>query len=161
VVVSSSLVEMYVKCGSMEDAWKVFNKMLTHDLVAWNAMILGHVKYGQGQKAIALAQEMQQDGLEPDPVTFAGVLSACASLGALGEGRCVHEWIVQCGLESDVDLGSRLVDMYAKCGSIEEAWRVFNIMPTDNLAKWNPILEAYAIYGHINELLDFLNSWTF
>ncbi len=153
VVVSSSLVDMYVKCGSMEDAWRVFNKMPTHDLVAWNAMILGHVKYGQGQKALALAQEMRQDGVEPDPVTFAGVLSACASLGALREGRCVHEQIIQCGLESDVDLGSRLVDMYAKCGSIEEAWRVFNIMPTDNLAKWNAILEAYAIHGHVNEAL--------
>jgi pentatricopeptide repeat protein len=70
VVVSSSLVELYVKCGSMEDAWRVSNKMPTHDLVAWNAMILGHVKYGQGQKALALGQEMQQDGGGARPCHF-------------------------------------------------------------------------------------------
>ncbi len=85
VYVGSSLVDMYAKCGSIEDAWRVFNIMPTHDVVAWSAMILGHVKCGQGQKALELFDQMQQDGVEPDSVTFIGVVNACASVGALDE----------------------------------------------------------------------------
>ncbi len=50
--------DMYAKCGSIEDAHRVFNKMLSHDVVTWNVMIFGHVKYGQGQKALELYQQM-------------------------------------------------------------------------------------------------------
>jgi pentatricopeptide repeat protein len=61
--VGNSLVDMYAKCGSMEDACKVFNKMSSHNVVSWNAMILGHVKCGQAQKALELFQQMQEEGL--------------------------------------------------------------------------------------------------
>jgi hypothetical protein len=64
---------------------------------------------------------MQQEGVQPDSVTFVGVLNACASIIALEEGRCVHHQIIQSGLESDVFVGNSLLDMYAKCGSIEDA----------------------------------------
>jgi pentatricopeptide repeat protein len=94
VFVGSSLVDMYAKCGSLEDAWRVFNKMPSRDVVAWNTMIFGHVKCGQGQKALDLLRQMQQEGVWPNPVTFVGVLNACASIGALEEGRCDHEQII-------------------------------------------------------------------
>jgi pentatricopeptide repeat protein len=129
IFVGSSLVDMYAKCGSIEDAWRVFNKMPSRDVVTWNAIVLGHVKCGQGQKALELFQEMQQEGVQPDSVTFVGVLNACASAVALEEGRCIHQQILQSGLESDVFVGSSLVDMYAKCGSIADAWSVFHEMP--------------------------------
>jgi pentatricopeptide repeat protein len=61
--VGNSLVDMYAKCGSMEDACKVFNKMSSHNVVSWNAMILGHVKCEQAQKALELFQQMQEEGL--------------------------------------------------------------------------------------------------
>jgi pentatricopeptide repeat protein len=64
------------------------------------------------------------------PVTFIGVLNACASILALEEGRCVHVQIIQNSRDSDVFVGSSLVDMYAKCGSMDEAWRVFDKMPS-------------------------------
>ncbi len=68
--------------------------------------------------------------MHPNTVTFVGVLNACASVVALKEGRSVHEQIIQSGCESDVFVGSSLVDMYAKCGSLEDAWRVFHKMPS-------------------------------
>jgi len=83
VYVGSSLVDMYAKCGSIEDAWRVFNKMPSRDVVTWTAMILGHVKCGQGQKALELFQQMQREGVWPNSVTFVGVLNACASVIAL------------------------------------------------------------------------------
>ncbi len=80
---SNSLVDMYAKCGSIEDAWKVFNRMPAHDVVSWSAIILGHVKCGHGLKALGLYQQMQQEGVKPVPVTFVGILNDCASVAAL------------------------------------------------------------------------------
>ncbi len=136
VFVGSSLVDMYAKCGIIEDAGSVFNKMPSWNVDTWSAVILGHVKCRQGQKALELFRQMQQEGVQPDSVTFVGVLNACAgvavcaSVALFKEGRCVHQHIVQSGLESDVFVGSSLVDMYAKCGSLDDAWRLFNKMPS-------------------------------
>jgi len=89
-----------------------------------------HVKLGQGQKALELFQQMQQEGVQPDSVTFVEVLNACASVVALKEGSSVHDQIIQSALESAVFVGNSLVNMYGKCRSIEDAWRVFTKMPS-------------------------------
>jgi pentatricopeptide repeat protein len=77
-----------------------------------------------------LFQQLQQEGVCPSSITFVGVLNACGSIVAVEGGRCVHQQIIQSGLESEVCVGSSLVDMYAKCGNIKDAWRVFNKMPS-------------------------------
>jgi pentatricopeptide repeat protein len=119
--VGNSLVDMYAKCGSMEDACKVFNKMSSHNVVSWNAMILRHVKCGQAQKALELFQQIQEEDLQqPDPVTLGGVLNACANVVALKQGRGVHEQIIQSSWESDVFLMSSLVDIMQNVGP----WRM-------------------------------------
>ncbi|CAK9215698.1 unnamed protein product [Sphagnum troendelagicum] len=104
--------------------------MPSQDVVTWTTMISGHVKCGQGQKALELFQQMQQEGVQPDSVTFVGVLNACASVVVLEDGRFAHEQIIERGWDSDVFVGSSLVDMYSKCGSMEDAWSVFNEMPS-------------------------------
>jgi pentatricopeptide repeat protein len=147
VFVANSLVDMYAKCGRIEDAWKVFNKMPSPDVVTWNATVLGHVKCGQGQKALELFQQMQQEGVQPNSVTFMGVLNACASMIVLEEGRCVHQHIIGWGWNSDVFVGSSLVDMYAKCGSMKDAWSVFNKMPSQDVVTWTTILGGCAMHG--------------
>jgi pentatricopeptide repeat protein len=81
-------------------------------------MISGYVKCEQGQKALDLFQQMQQEGVKLDRITLVGVLNACASVVALDEGMRAHELIMQRGWDSDVFLGSSLVDMYAKCGHV-------------------------------------------
>jgi pentatricopeptide repeat protein len=151
--VGSSLVDMYAKCGSMEEASRVFNKLSSRAVVCWTAMIFGHVKGGEGHKALELFQKMQQEGVQPDTVTYVGVLNACASIMALEEGRCAHEQIIQSGCESDVFVGSSLVDMYAKCGSMEDACRVFNSMPSHDVFSWNALLGGFAMHGQGKEAL--------
>jgi len=154
VFVGSSLVDMYAKCGSMEEAWKVFNKMSSRDVVSWTAMILGNVKCGEGQAALELFQQMQQEGVLPNPITFVGVLNACASVLALEEGRRAHKQIIESDFESNVFVRSSLVDMYAKCGSMEEAWRVFNKMSSHDVVSWNALLRGFAMHGHGEETLQ-------
>ncbi|CAK9264941.1 unnamed protein product [Sphagnum jensenii] len=156
--VGSSLVDMYAKCGSMEDAWSVFNKMPSRDAVTWTAMILGHVNCGQGQKALDLFHQMQEEGVQPDAVTFVGVLNACASLMALEEGRSVHQQMIQCACHLDAFVGSSLVDMYAKCGSIEEASRVFNKLPSQAVVCWTAMIFGHVKYGEGHKALDLFHQ---
>ncbi len=79
--VGNSLVDMYAKCGSIEDVQKVFDMMLKHNVVSWSTMILGHVTCGQALKALKLFQQMQHEGVQPDLLIFVGVLNASASAG--------------------------------------------------------------------------------
>jgi len=127
--------------------------MATHDVVSWNAMIMGYVKCGQGRKALELFKQLQHKGVEADPVTFVGVLNVCTSVGALEEGKHVHEQIIQCGFESDIFVGRSLIDMYVKCGAVEDAQRVFNMITTRNLAAWNAMLGGYAMHGQAKKAL--------
>ncbi len=154
IFVGSSLVDMYAKCGHMEDALRVFNKMPSRDVVTWSALILGHVKYGQGQKALELFRQMQQEGVHPDGVTYVGVLNACASIMALEEGRCAHEQIIQSGYELDPFVGNSLVDMYVKCGSMEDAWSVFNKMPSRDAVTWTAMILGHVNCGQGQKALD-------
>ncbi|CAM6094164.1 unnamed protein product [Calypogeia fissa] len=145
--VSNSLVDMYSKCGSIEDAWAVFNKLPTRNVVTWNAMIQGYVKCGQGQKALDLYRQMQREGMEPDNGIFVAVLNACATVGALEEGRRVHERIIETNSESDLYVGNSLLDMYAKCGTIDDAWRVFNKLPVRDAVTWGAMILGYVKCG--------------
>ncbi len=97
VFVGCSMVDMYAKCGSMEDAQGVFSKMPSQDVNTWTAMMLGHVKCSQGKKTLEMFQQMQQEGVRPNFVIFVGVVNACPSLVALEEVRHSHEQIIQSG----------------------------------------------------------------
>jgi pentatricopeptide repeat protein len=95
VFVGCSMVDMYAKCGSMEDAQGVFSKMPSQDVNTWTAMMLGHVKCSQGKKTLEMFQQMQQEGVRPNFVIIVGVVNACPSLVALEEARHSHEQIIQ------------------------------------------------------------------
>jgi len=77
----------------------------------------------------------------------------CTSVGALEEGKHVHEQIIHCGFESDIFVGSSLIDMYVKCRAVEDAQRVFNMITTCNLAAWNAMLRGYAMHGQAKKAL--------
>ncbi|KAJ7536751.1 hypothetical protein O6H91_12G081800 [Diphasiastrum complanatum] len=151
IFVRSCLVDMYIKCGCIDEAHKVFKKFRVHDVITWSAMILGFVKFGQGEKALESFQQMLQEQVEPDNITYVAVLNACASQAAFQEGRLVHAQVIRQGLDSDMFVGSSLVDMYSKCGSIVDACRVFNNMPTHNVVSWSAMIMGYAVHGLGNE----------
>jgi pentatricopeptide repeat protein len=104
--------------------------------------------------AMELFEQMQREGMIPDTFTFVQVLNACSGLQALEEGRCIHAQIMQRGCESDAYLGSSLVDMYAKCGSMEDAWNVFNRIPYHNAVTWNAMISGHVISGQGQRSLE-------
>ncbi|XP_057838735.2 pentatricopeptide repeat-containing protein At3g12770 [Cryptomeria japonica] len=144
VVVASSLVDMYAKCGRMDKARQLFDKMSRPDVVSWNAMIAGYALNGFVKKALDIFKRMQLAGVKPNSTTFASILPACAKVGALEQGMDIHQSIIESRLQSDVVVMSALVDMYAKCGRIEEARALFDKMSLRDAVSWNAMIVGYA-----------------
>ncbi|CAK9237433.1 unnamed protein product [Sphagnum troendelagicum] len=150
VFVCNSLVDMYVKCGSIEEAWTVFEKMPSGNVVTWTTMILGHVQCRQGQKALELFEKMQQEGVQPDFVTFVGVLNACASILALEEGRCKE------GVQPNDITFICLLSACSHAGLVDEGMRFYASMVTDyiispKLEHYTCIVDLLGCAGHLQE----------
>eukprot|EP01018_Ginkgo_biloba_P032090 Gb_22770 [translate_table: standard] len=154
VISWNGMITGYAQNGQVDEALKLFQKMPEQDVVSWNAMIAGYAQNGHGEKALKLFRQMQLTGLKPNSETFTIVLPTCADLAALDEGKEVHEVVIRSGYQSDVFLGNTLVDMYAKCGSIEDACHVFNKMPVRNVVSWTSMIVGYAVHGCGKEALQ-------
>ncbi|CAM6026226.1 unnamed protein product [Sphagnum balticum] len=150
----TTLISVYWKCGSKEDACQVFNQMPVRNVVSWTAMISGSAQQGYAEDALDLFQQMQQEGVKPNKVTFISVLNACASLSALEEGKMLHDLIVKAGLQPDVSVGNALISMYSKCGSLDEASKVFHRMAHRDVVSWNAMISGNAHHGHCHKGLD-------
>lgn len=148
MVVGTALVSMYARCGRIDFARKVFNKMRVRDVVTWSAIIHGYAQLGHGAEALALFRQMQEDQVQPNSFTFVSVLSACASVPALEEGKKVHTMVVE---RSEFDgnpvVGNALVNMYAKCGSVDTAREVFDGMEKRDGDSWTTMINGYAQAG--------------
>ncbi|XP_057956168.1 putative pentatricopeptide repeat-containing protein At5g09950 [Malania oleifera] len=146
--IENALLSCYGKCGQMEVCEKIFARMYERrDEVSWNSMISGYIHNELLNKAMDLAWFMMQNGQRLDCFTFATVLSACASVATLERGMEVHACEIRASLESDVVVGSALVDMYSKCGRIDYASRFFWSMPIKNVYSWNSMISGYARHG--------------
>ncbi|XXG61569.1 hypothetical protein AAC387_Pa05g0148 [Persea americana] len=116
------MISVYAKRGEMESARELFDRVPVRDVVSWNAMIAGYVRSGLQMEAMEVFEEMQQAGEWADEVTLVILLSGCADSGALEIGQRIHWSLVEIGLSNlSIVLGNALIDMYAKCGSIEKA----------------------------------------
>ena len=154
VRVGSALVHMYAKCGSIEDAVVVFDRMKGRDLITWNGMIGAYAGSGRGVEAYDLYLKMKEEGFQPNAVTYMSLLNDCASTGALEWVKDVHRHISEAGHESDVRVGNALVQMYAKSGSIEDARMVFDRMKERDVSAWTVMIGAYAESGRGVEAYD-------
>lgn len=114
--------------GRLDEALKLFDEMPEQNVVSWTSVIAGYAQNGHSEQAINFFQHLQMKGVKPVPDTFTSVLPACADLAALGSGQQIHEDIIRSGYQLDVFVGNALIDMYAKCGCIEDARQVFKRM---------------------------------
>eukprot|EP00249_Psilotum_nudum_P016665 c25935_g6_i1 orf=43-2346(+) len=158
VVVGNATIKMYGKCGSKEDARRVFDKMPHRDVVSWTAMMAVCTRHGYCKDALQLFQGMQLNGVMPDKVTLLTLLETCANLADLAEGKLIHVSIVDRGFESDVSVGNAIIDMYGKCGSLEDARRMFNKMPQRDVISWTAMIAAYAQHGLGKEALELFHQ---
>ncbi|KAL0560180.1 hypothetical protein IC582_000577 [Cucumis melo] len=153
--IENALLACYGKCGDMVNCENIFSRMSDRqDEASWNSMISGYIHNELLPKAMDMVWFVMQKGQRLDGFTFATVLSACATVATLERGMEVHGCSVRACLESDIVVGSALVDMYAKCGRIDYASRFFELMPARNLYSWNSMISGYARHGHGTKSLD-------
>ncbi|PIA52966.1 hypothetical protein AQUCO_01000669v1 [Aquilegia coerulea] len=153
VNVSTALVNMYSKCGLVDTARLVFDKMGTRNVVSWNSMIDGYSESGYSEKALDMFQKMLDEGVKPTDVTIMGALQACANLGDLERGKYIHELANRTGLGSDVSITNSLIAMYSKCKSVDTATRLFNNLKDKTIVSWNAMILGYAQNGKVNQAL--------
>ncbi|AES91463.1 putative tetratricopeptide-like helical domain, DYW domain-containing protein [Medicago truncatula] len=151
---TNALIDMYCKCGETDIARELFDGIEEKDVISWNTMIGGYSYLSLYEEALALFEVMLRSNVKPNDVTFLGILHACACLGALDLGKWVHAYIDKnLRNSSNASLWTSLIDMYAKCGCIEAAERVFRSMHSRNLASWNAMLSGFAMHGHAERAL--------
>lgn len=147
VYVSTALVNMYGLCSSVGDARRVFDEMADRNIVSWNALITCYNHNREFRKVLDVFREMQIAGAKPVEVTMVGILLACAHLGALNQGRWIDDYIFRNGLRLNVFVGTALIDMYAKCGVVDKAERIFKVMRVKNVYTWNVFISGFAMNG--------------
>ncbi|KAL5699024.1 Pentatricopeptide repeat-containing protein [Ranunculus cassubicifolius] len=145
--VSTALTTVYSRLNEIESARQLFDEAPEKSLASWNAMISGYTQNGLTEMAISLFKQMQTSKVHPNPVTVTSILSACAQLGALTLGKWVHELIVRENFQSNIYVSTALIDMYAKCGSINEAQQLFDGMVEKNVVSWNAMISGYGLHG--------------
>lgn len=158
VFISCSLVDMYAKCGFLTVAHEVFKGLPTQDTVSWNALITGYAECGCEKEALACFEQMQQEGVSGNAVTFVCGLKACAGVGLVNKGQEVHAEVVMKGFELDTFIRNCLVDMYAKCGLLSTAREVFKRLPSHDVVSWNTLFGGLTEQGHCEEVLCLLQQ---
>ncbi|KAF4358613.1 hypothetical protein F8388_021121 [Cannabis sativa] len=152
----TAMLDGYAKCRDMNSARHVFELMPDRDVVSWSCLIDGYVKNGEYLEALTLFKRMQNVGIKGNEVTMVSVLCAIAHLGELENGRLMHNYIVENELPLTLVLRTSLVDMYAKCGAIDDALELFlgGTMRKTDVLIWNTMIRGLATHGLVKESLD-------
>ncbi|KAL3524175.1 hypothetical protein ACH5RR_017009 [Cinchona calisaya] len=160
VGISSKLIRLYASNGHLEEAHNLFDQMPKRNESAfpWNSLIAGYAGMGLHEDALAMYFQMVEEGVEPDQHTFPRVLKACGGIGLIQVGEEVHRHVIRYGYGNDGFALNALIDMYAKCGDIVKARKVFNRIMNKDLVSWNSMLNGYMRHELIVEALDIFVS---
>ncbi|KAF5749699.1 pentatricopeptide repeat-containing protein [Tripterygium wilfordii] len=153
IYVSNALVSAYSQQGLMNEAYQIFH-VSPKNLISWNTVISGLLLNGLPTKGFEQFSNLLNSGLRPNAYTFSIVLSICASISALQQGKQIHNYILRKGFSSIASLGNALMTMYAKCGALDWSSRIFNLMNERDVISWNGQISAYAQHGQGREAVD-------
>lgn len=147
----NSLVRFYGACGNLDMAYKVFRSIQIKDVVSWNSMIGAYVHGGCPDMALELFRVMEVENVKPNEVTMVGIFSACSKIGNLELGRMMHSHVEKNGIKSFLILNNAILDMYTKCGNMEDAKSFFDDMEDKDVVSWGTMLVGYAKLGKFAE----------
>jgi pentatricopeptide repeat protein len=151
VSVGSSLVDMYAKCGSMEDAWSVFNKMPSRNVVTWTTILGGCAMHGHGKDALKYFEQMFAEGVQPDDITFICLLSVCSHAGLVDEGMCCYvSMVTDYMISAKLEHFTCMIDLLGRAGQLQEAENMLMAMPfKPDVAAWMALLSVCRIHGNM------------
>ncbi|KAK9285920.1 hypothetical protein L1049_025121 [Liquidambar formosana] len=158
ITVGNTLISMYSKCGAIDSARYLFDSMSSRTCVSWTAMIGGYAEKGDLDEALTLFYAMEAVGEKPDLVTVVSLISGCGQTGALELGRWVDSYAISNELKNSVVVCNALIDMYMKCGSINDAREIFYTIPERTVVSWTTMIAGCALNGEFKEALDLFFS---
>ncbi|KAG5520531.1 hypothetical protein RHGRI_033195 [Rhododendron griersonianum] len=153
VFVSNALIDVYSRCGKMDNSVDLFVESTNKNEVTWNTLIVGYVQLGDAEKALNLFLQMREDNVQGTEVTYTSVLCACATVAALEPGTEIHSLTIKTVYDKVITVGNALIDMYAKCGNIKDAREVFEMMSNRDVVSWNAMISGYSMHGLSGEAL--------
>nr|XP_043630350.1 pentatricopeptide repeat-containing protein At1g31430 [Erigeron canadensis] len=154
----TSMVSGYVNCGELDEARVLFDASPVKDIVLWTAMINGYVQFNQVDDAMDLFRQLQMFDIKPDKFTVVALLTGCAQVGALEQGKWIHEYMNEHKIMIDAVCGTALIDMYAKCGCIEKSLDVFYRLREKDTASWTSIICALSLNGMTRKALELFHE---
>lgn len=155
---NTALTDMYMKCSDEASATILFDGCQNRDLISWNSMISNYINDNQAHKALILFKRMILE-VEPNSVTIINVLSTCTHLTNMPQGQCLHAYITRrvSSFGFNMSLANALITMYARCGSMKNAEKIFQTLPRRNIISWNAMITGYRMHGRgYNAILAFL-----
>ncbi|KAL3630906.1 hypothetical protein CASFOL_023890 [Castilleja foliolosa] len=157
--VSTALLDMYCKCRKMENACLIFRELksdddLTAQTVSWSTMIAGYVQNGMIKDAFMFFNSMMHAHVKIDLYTLTTIVGASANMSRLELGQQIHAQTLKSGHGQDIFLCSSLIDMYAKCGKLDDALLFFQKTRTRNIVIWSAMISSYAMHGLGNEAVQ-------
>ncbi|XP_020205228.2 pentatricopeptide repeat-containing protein At4g33990 [Cajanus cajan] len=159
VVIGNALVNMYAKLGSIDCARMVFEQLPVRDAISWNTLITGYAQNGLASEAIDAYNMMGEcRNIIPNQGTWVSILPAYSHVGALQQGMKIHGRLIKNCLYLDVFLATCLIDMYGKCGRLEDAMSLFYEIPRETSVPWNAIISSLGIHGHGEEALQLFKN---
>ncbi|EOA29957.1 hypothetical protein CARUB_v10013060mg [Capsella rubella] len=151
IFISSSLVDMYSKCGNINAARKIFDRMNVHDEVSWTAIIMGYALHGHGHEAVSLFEEMKEQGVKPNKVAFVAVLTACSHVGLVDEAWGYFNSMTKVyGLNQELEHYAAVADLLGRAGKLEEAYDFISKMrvePTGSV--WSTLLSSCSVHKNL------------
>lgn len=156
--VKNTLIHMYANCGEVEVARRVFDEMSERNVRTWNSMFAGYTKSGNWEEVVKLFHEMLELDIRFDEVTLVSVLTACGRLADLELGEWINRYVEEKGLKGNPTLITSLVDMYAKCGQVDTARRLFDLMDCRDVVAWSAMISGYSQASRCREALDLFHE---
>ncbi|XP_002976079.2 pentatricopeptide repeat-containing protein At4g21300 [Selaginella moellendorffii] len=148
---SNLLIQMYGKCGYLDDAIAVFKQLSSRNVYSYNIMVAALVQNARLNQGLQVFQEMLFDGIKPDVVSFVTVLGACSSVKSVA---FVYKLVYAAGLESNVVIATSVINLYGRSGGVRPARELFDRMTRKNAVTWNSMIAAYAQNGHAVEAME-------
>ncbi|KAK7837261.1 pentatricopeptide repeat-containing protein [Quercus suber] len=159
VVIGNAIVDMYAKLGAIDSASTVFEGIPVKDAISWNSLITGYAQNGLASEAIEVYRMMEEHKeIIPNQGTWVSILPAYSHIGALQQGMRIHGRVIKNCLYLDVFVGTCLVDMYGKCGRLDDALSLFYHIPRMSSVPWNAVISCLGIHGHGEKALKLFNE---
>ncbi|CAJ1967571.1 unnamed protein product [Sphenostylis stenocarpa] len=151
----TALVDFYAKCGSLQSAREIFDRLRNKTIASFNAILVGYLNSkvrDDEEDPMGFFSKLRFNGVKPDCITFSRLLCLSANQACLVTGKSLHAYSIKVGLEDDTAVGNAVITMYAKCGTVQDAYQIFSSTNRD-CVTWNAIISAYALHGEGNKAL--------